>query len=47
MELIYGLFDTDKEGFFDGLVELFEKVWVMLLPYLLSAKFDEMFGTKE
>lgn len=43
MELIYSLFGTDKDGFFQGLTELFEKVWAVLLPFLLSAKFDELF----
>ncbi len=47
MELIYALFDTDKDGFFTGLTELFEKVWAVLLPFILSMKFDEMFGTQE
>ena len=47
MDFIYALFDTDKDGFFKGLTELFEKVWNVLLPFLLSAKFDEMFGTQK
>lgn len=47
MELIYSLFGTDKDGFFQGLTELFEKVWAIILPFLLSAKFDELFGTQE
>ena len=46
MDFIYALFDTDKDGFFNGLTELFEKVWNVLLPFLLSAKFEEMFGTQ-
>lgn len=47
MEFIYALFGTDKDGFFKGLTELFEKVWAVLLPFILSMKFDEMFGTQE
>ena len=47
MDLIYGLFDTDKEGFFEGLTALFEKVWTFILPFILSMKFDEMLGGTE
>ena len=47
MDLIYALFGTDKDGFFKGLMDLFDKVWAILLPFILSAKFEEMFGTQE
>lgn len=47
MEFIYELFGTDKQGFFDGLMNAFKKLYAILLPFLLSAKYDEMFGTNE
>lgn len=47
MDFIYALFGTDKDGFFQGLMDLFDKVWAILLPFILSAKFEEMFGPKE
>ena len=47
MDLIYALFDTDKEGFFNGLTELFEKVWTFIYPFILAAKLDEMLGTQK
>ena len=47
MDYVYELFGTDKRGFFDGLMDAFKKLYNFLLPFLLSAKFDELFGTKE
>lgn len=47
MELIYDLFGTDKDGFFNAIINIFERIWAVLLPILLSAKFDEIFGTND
>ena len=47
MELIYELFGTDKDGFFNGLTEAFKKLYDFILPFILAAKLDEMLGTNQ
>lgn len=44
MDFIYELFGTDKDSFFQGLMDLFDKVWTVILPFILSAKMEEILG---